>query len=97
MRFSPEGSPLEIGIGVAPESRQGVVAVIDHGAGIPEQIRDKIFQRFWRADTSRDRQTGGNGLGLAIVAAIVHAHGGKVDVVDTVGGGATVRVWLPLA
>ncbi|MBO9578007.1 MAG: ATP-binding protein, partial [Microbacteriaceae bacterium] len=97
MRFSPDGSPLEIGVGVDPVTHRGVVAVIDHGEGIPPQIRDKIFQRFWRADTSRARETGGNGLGLAIVAAIVHAHRGSVDVVDTPGGGATFRVWLPLA
>ena len=97
MRFSPEGSPLEIGVGVDPVGRRGVVAVIDHGEGVPPQIRDKIFQRFWRADTSRTRETGGSGLGLAIVAAIVQAHRGSVDVVDTPGGGATFRVWLPLA
>ncbi|HWL02662.1 MAG TPA: HAMP domain-containing sensor histidine kinase [Microbacteriaceae bacterium] len=97
MRFSPDGSPLEIGIGVDALTRRGVVAVIDHGEGVPAQIRDKIFQRFWRADSSRDRETGGNGLGLAIVAAIVQAHRGTVDVVDTPGGGATFRVWLPLA
>lgn len=97
MRFSPEGSPLEIGVGVDAERRQAVVAIIDHGEGVPPQIRDKIFQRFWRADTSRARETGGSGLGLAIVAAIVHAHHGSVEVVDTPGGGATFRVWLPLA
>jgi len=97
MRFSPAGSPLEIGVGVDAVTRRGVVAVIDHGEGVPPQIRDKIFQRFWRADTSRDRETGGSGLGLAIVAAIVQAHRGTVDVVDTPGGGATFRVWLPLA
>ena len=50
--------------------------MIDHGEGIPPQIRDKIFQRFWRADTSRTRDTGRSGLGLAIVAAIVSGHGG---------------------
>jgi len=74
-----------------------VLAVIDHGDGVPAEIRDKIFQRFWRADTSRARETGGNGLGLAIVAAIVQAHRGSIDIVDTPGGGATFRVWLPLA
>jgi two-component system OmpR family sensor kinase len=97
LRYTPEGSPLEIGVGVDPDGRRGVVAVIDHGDGIPPQVRDKIFQRFWRADTSRTRETGGNGLGLAIVAAIVAAHRGSVDLVETAGGGATFRVWLPLA
>ena len=55
-------------------------------------MREKIFQRFWRADTSRTRDTGGTGLGLAIVAGIVAAHHGDVEVVETPGGGATFRV-----
>ncbi len=97
LRFSPESTPLEIGVGVDPVGRRAVIAVIDHGEGVPPQIRDKIFQRFWRADTSRARETGGSGLGLAIVAAIVAAHQGVVDVVETPGGGASFRVWLPLA
>ncbi|WP_420846146.1 ATP-binding protein [Microbacterium lushaniae] len=70
---------------------------MDHGEGIPEQIRDQIFQRFWRADTSRARETGGSGLGLSIVASIVQALHGTVSVRDTPGGGATFRVALPLA
>ena len=97
LRFSPESSPLEIGVGVDRLGHHAVISVIDHGDGVPPQIRDKIFQRFWRADTSRARETGGSGLGLAIVAAIVHAHQGVVDVVETPGGGASFRVWLPLA
>ena len=74
-----------------------MIEVVDHGEGIPPQIREKIFQRFWRADTSRTRETGGSGLGLAIVSSIVAAHNGVVDVVETPGGGATFRVSLPLA
>ena len=65
------------------------------GQGIPPQIRTKIFQRFWRADNSRTRETGGSGLGLAIVAAIVAAHRGEVEVVETPGGGATFVIRLP--
>jgi len=97
IRYTPEASPLEIGVGVDPPTRRGVVAVVDHGEGVPPQLRSKIFQRFWRADTSRTRETGGSGLGLAIVHAIVRAHHGVVDVVETPGGGATFRVFLPLA
>ncbi len=78
----------------APRSR---FEIVDHGEGIPEQIRDKIFGRFWRADTSRNRETGGSGLGLAIVKSIVDAHGGTVSVHETPGGGATFRVELPAA
>jgi two-component system, OmpR family, sensor kinase len=96
LRFTPAGSPIEIGVGVDAPQRMAVLSVIDHGEGIPPQIREKIFQRFWRADTSRTRETGGSGLGLAIVSAIVAAHDGEVEVVETPGGGATFRVLLPL-
>ena len=75
----------------------GWIAVIDHGEGVPPQIRDKIFQRFWRADTSRTRETGGSGLGLSIVASIVEALHGSIEVTETPGGGATFRVAFPLA
>ncbi len=96
LRFTPADSPIEIGVGVDANSQRAVLSVIDHGEGIPPQIREKIFQRFWRADTSRTRDTGGSGLGLAIVSAIVAAHKGEVEVLETPGGGATFRVFLPL-
>jgi len=96
LRFTPEGSPIEIGVGVDQKRGLALLSVIDHGAGIPPQIRGKIFQRFWRADTSRNRGTGGSGLGLAIVAAIIEAHQGTVEVLETPGGGATFRIALPL-
>ena len=65
-------------------------------AGIPKQLRSKVFERFYRADNSRNRETGGNGIGLAIVKTIVERHGGKIVAVETPGGGATFRVTLPL-
>lgn len=97
LRYTPEGSPIEIAVQIDHRTERGIIEVRDHGEGIPPQIREKIFQRFWRADTSRARETGGSGLGLAIVSSIVAAHNGTVDVVDTEGGGATFRVSLPLA
>jgi two-component system OmpR family sensor kinase len=96
MRFAPAGSPIEIMVTVDEIRDTAIVSVVDHGEGIPPQIREKIFQRFWRADSSRNRDTGGSGLGLAIVASIVASHGGTVEVVETPGGGATFRVSLPL-
>jgi Osmosensitive K+ channel histidine kinase len=97
VRYTPSDSPLEIGVGIDLDRQTAHLDVIDHGDGIPPQIREKIFQRFWRADTSRTRETGGSGLGLAIVSSIVAAHNGTVDVFETPGGGATFRVSLPLA
>ncbi len=96
-RFSAPESPIEIVVGVDRARAVGEIAVVDHGEGIPPQIREQIFQRFWRADTSRTRETGGSGLGLAIVASIVSALNGSIRVEETPGGGATFIVALPLA
>ncbi|MCU1524257.1 MAG: sensor histidine kinase [Microbacteriaceae bacterium] len=96
IRFTPEGSPIELAVHVDPVGRVAMLDVIDHGEGVPPQIRDKIFQRFWRADTSRTRETGGSGLGLAIVSGIIASHKGEVTVLETAGGGATFRIILPL-
>ncbi|WP_394804095.1 sensor histidine kinase, partial [Clavibacter michiganensis] len=92
VRFAPAGSPIELATVVDEAAREARIEVRDHGDGVPPQIREKIFQRFWRADTSRTRETGGSGLGLAIVSAIVAAHRGRVDVVETEGGGAQCLV-----
>lgn len=92
---TPDGTPIEILVG---RLDVGHVAlhVRDHGAGIPVHDRQNVFERFYRADWSRSRgKGGGNGLGLAIVQAIVAAHGGRVRVQETPGGGATVVVELP--
>ncbi|MFS0868032.1 sensor histidine kinase [Microbacterium sp. 179-B 1A2 NHS] len=96
-RYTPAGSPIELSVGVDPHTERGWIAVSDHGEGVPEQIRDKIFQRFWRADSSRTRETGGSGLGLSIVASVVSALHGEIEVSDTPGGGATFTVSFPLA
>jgi signal transduction histidine kinase len=77
------------------EDGQAVLTVDDDGPGVPEDRRDDIFDRFVRLDPSRERGLGGVGLGLAIVAEIVHAHGGTVEVSDAPGGGARFVVELP--
>ncbi|WP_291046822.1 HAMP domain-containing sensor histidine kinase [Herbiconiux sp.] len=96
LRFTDADSPIELAVRVDEERRVATVDIVDHGEGIPPQIREKIFQRFWRADSSRTRETGGSGLGLAIVSSIVAAHRGTVEALETPGGGATFRVTLPL-
>jgi two-component system OmpR family sensor kinase len=73
------------------------VEVADHGPGLTPEQADRVFERFYRADQARTRQAGGAGLGLAIVSALVTAHGGTVTVAPTPGGGATFRIVLPLA
>lgn len=100
LRYTPEGSPIELAVGThsliegLPES---VLEVRDHGEGISEEDAAKIFQRFYRADNSRQRETGGTGLGLAICAAIAAQHGGSVRHSETEGGGATMTLRLPQA
>jgi two-component system OmpR family sensor kinase len=73
-----------------------VVEVRDNGPGIPPEHAARVFERFYRVDASRTRESGGAGLGMAIVAAIVEAHHGRVELAPTPGGGTTVRVWLPV-
>lgn len=93
-RFSKENSSIEIALGNTPTHT--VIEVRDHGEGIPAALRDKVFERFYRADNSRNRETGGSGLGLSIVKTIVERHGGGIVALETEGGGATFRVELPL-
>lgn len=94
-RFSPEGASVEVALHQA--DGQTLLEVRDHGEGIPKELRKKVFERFFRADNSRNRETGGSGLGLAIVETIVSRHGGTIVADETEGGGATFRVTLPTA
>lgn len=71
------------------------IAVADQGIGIEPRDIDRIFERFYRADRARSRATGGTGLGLAIVKHIATNHGGRVDVVSSVGVGSTFTLRLP--
>jgi two-component system OmpR family sensor kinase len=98
LRYTPDGSPLEIAVGVQPASDNrldSVLEIRDHGPGISEDEAARVFERFYRADTSRDRETGGTGLGLAIVAALVAQHDGTVRLNETPGGGATMSIRIP--
>jgi two-component system sensor histidine kinase MtrB len=72
------------------------VRVADDGPGLPERP-ERVFDRFWRADPSRARDTGGAGLGLAIAAEDVVLHGGFLRASDNPDGGAIFVVWLPQA
>ncbi|HEU5149204.1 MAG TPA: HAMP domain-containing sensor histidine kinase [Iamia sp.] len=82
-------------LGVATEGATVRVWVADDGPGVPEADRQRVFERFTRLDASRARGTGGYGLGLAIVAEVVRAHGGRIRVTDAPGGGARFDVDLP--
>lgn len=72
-----------------------VISVCDNGPGIPEEEIPRLFERFHRTDVSRARNTGGAGLGLSIVKAIVDAHGGELEVKNRLAGGAQFTIYLP--
>jgi len=73
-----------------------VIDVTDTGPGIPQEQRALVFERFWRAEKSRSRQTGGSGLGLSIVRKLAEAHGGTASLTSVPGAGATFTLRLPL-
>ena len=94
-RYSPEGSTVAVEIFKSGGECQCVVR--DSGRGIPEKHLPFIFERFYRADNSRNRQTGGAGLGLAIARALVQAQGGRIQADSVKDQGTTIRVTLPPA
>jgi two-component system OmpR family sensor kinase len=93
LTHTPPGSPVEISAAHAGD--KAMLTVRDHGAGLPTDDADAMFERFWRAEEGRVRGRGGAGLGLAIVAGIVAAHHGTVRAENADGGGARFVVELP--
>ena len=94
IRYSPENT--KVGIGMAVKSDTVRISVKDQGSGIPEDEQDRIFERFYRVDPARSRQTGGTGLGLSIVKHIVGQHGGEVTLWSQPGSGSTFTIALPI-
>ena len=73
-----------------------ILEVADSGTGIPDEYKERVFERFYRLDDSRARETGGTGLGLSIVHQMVLMHGGTVSVDSEEGSGSTFTVELPI-
>lgn len=92
IRHSPESG--EVRIILTQDGLHAETAVVDQGAGFPDHLRLRAFERFVRADDSRNRESGGSGLGLAIAKGIVEAHGGTISIED--GPGGRVRFSVPL-
>jgi two-component system OmpR family sensor kinase len=86
--------PVQVRVGAT--QLFAVVEVADNGPGVPQESRSRIFERFYRDDTSRNRDSGGSGLGLSIVRGLSQSHGGQVGVRDNPAGGAIFWVHLPL-
>ena len=92
---TPAGTPIETA--VTREGGEVRFEVRDHGPGLPAGDPDALFDRFWRAEPGRERGKAGAGLGLAIVAAIVKAHNGRVHAANARDGGARFTVRIPVA
>ena len=95
IKYSDAGSPVEIS--ATPDGDHVDVTVRDHGIGIPARDLDRIFERFYRVDRARARDTGGTGLGLSIVRHVAENHGGDVRVESIEGAGSTFVIRLPAA
>mgnify|MGYP000850280363 CR=1 FL=1 len=98
VRYTEAGTPVEISIESDPEASGGapdfVIAVRDHGPGIPKEALHDIFRPFYRVDDARDRRRGGVGLGLAIAERAVRRHNGAISAANAKGGGLIVTIRL---
>jgi signal transduction histidine kinase len=98
LRYTPHGSiTVQVRLPVKPDHQRLWIAVIDTGVGIAAADLPHVFERFWRADRSRDRTSGGTGIGLAICRRLVELQGGAIEVESQVGVGSTFRFSLPVA
>lgn len=93
IKYSVENSRIDIKYSAGDQYH--VIEVIDQGIGIPHKDLDRIFERFYRVDKSRSREMGGTGLGLSIVKHIMLLHGGKVEVLSTLGSGSKFILYFP--
>lgn len=79
------------------DGREAMLEIVDYGPGLPDGTGDRAFDRFWRGEASRSRNTGGSGLGLAVVRAIVEAHRGRATLSNHAGGGTMFEMHLPVS
>lgn len=94
-RYAPDSGVLRISTFV--DLGSAVLEIVDHGPGLPTDDDGRAFDRFWRGEQSRSRNTGGTGLGLAVVRAIVEAHKGSATLANHNGGGTIFQMRLPVA
>jgi two-component system sensor histidine kinase VicK len=95
IKYTPDGGHIRVTAGTGADAVWMEVA--DDGIGIPEKDRPRVFDRFYRVDKARSRESGGTGLGLSIAKEIVDRHHGRLFLVDREGPGITVRLELPFA
>jgi signal transduction histidine kinase len=93
IRYTRPGGRVEVVLGT--DDGEVVLTVRDTGLGIPQRDLPRIFERFYRVDRARSRETGGTGLGLSIVRHVVENHGGRISVESELGRGSAFEVRLP--
>ena len=93
VKYTPPDGRVEVT--ASSDEDEIVVGVSDTGIGIPKKYLARIFERFYRVDKARSKETGGTGLGLSIVRHVAENHGGRVAVESTLGEGSTFTVYLP--
>ena len=94
IKYTPRGG--EVHCSTAKSGKMAVIRIADTGEGIPAEDLPHIFDRFYRVDKARSRETGGTGLGLSIVKQIVMSHGGTITPESTLGKGTTFTIQLPI-
>ena len=94
IKYTPDGGHIRINAGSTEETVW--MEVCDDGIGIPEKDRAHIFDRFYRVDKARSRESGGTGLGLSIALEIVQRHHGRLELMPHQGPGTTIRRTLPI-
>ena len=92
IKYTPDGGRIRLSAGV--QGKRVWMEVADNGIGIPKEDRGRIFERFYRVDKARSRESGGTGLGLSIAKEIIDRHQGTIELVDRPGPGLTVRITL---
>ena len=94
IKYTPDGGTISVDAGIS--GRKVWIEVSDNGIGIPRQDWERIFDRFYRVDKARSRESGGTGLGLSIAREIVLRHHGTIALASHDGPGTTVRIVLPI-
>jgi two-component system sensor histidine kinase CpxA len=93
MKYSPLDKPIDVQL--TSQDNHVLLEIIDQGTGVPNNQLEKIFNPFYRVDTSRTKKTGGYGLGLSIAQQVIQRHEGRIEAVNQPEGGLKVSIYLP--
>ena len=95
VKYTPDGGKIDMAVGTS--GRNVFVRVTDNGIGIPEKDLPRLFDRFYRVDKARSRESGGTGLGLSIAQEILNQHKGSIEISSEYGKGTSVLITMPAA